>query len=638
MILLWLIMVALVASAQDPAEPSLSSPGEALSAGRSLTARRLAQERLETEPDDIESHIVIAQVTWEEDGRHAQALARYRHAEQLFHRDRDQLGPEAWRIEARILRSVYYLASEMGRYDLALEYAQTYNKRYQPMIEAETAWGLMAMGRLDEARRVAEAGAQGSDYNQRMTAMNTLCALDARQPDRLRALETCEAYLAAAGGARATEITSMRNTALAALGALRYDRAEELLQSAGRTTPGGWTNPFMDLTAIYLDQGRGAEAAQAALRAQQWRVAQSGSDRAQTRAKDDAILATLLLIAGEPERARMLIDRSLSLPDRSAASTATDDSTRGGHALLRIQIRRAQEQRRAEAAAERGWLPATQAFVQGLLPDGSDWVDHATVRAALLDGSLLRGSLYDNDEIKLVMLRTWMIGELAPIVGPGVMRAALAQSALYANPPELVSIIRAHETELDCRWPSKAAAQALLQEIERIPRQEALLRARMAALAADCGWRAGDRSTALGAYETALEIDPGVLRRLALRLPVSIQHDGSEVARTAAFRLRSSPRFRVTSPGFVVSLTADRACLSSPTGSQIGCWSASGPEPSDEAPTSDQRAASLLRALHDGAFAMPIGLTGHDLRSLDGTTVLDRERHRARMDQLLEAL
>ncbi|TVQ88848.1 MAG: hypothetical protein EA397_16775 [Deltaproteobacteria bacterium] len=632
------LLLFLLAFAQEPPVETSEDPMEAFQAGRALTARRLALAQLEQDPDNIQAHLVVAMVSWNEDGRHAQALARLQLAHRLYQAQKESLGPEAWRTEWHILRLLMFLSAEMGRNNQALDYAERYNQRYNPKLDTELAWIMMSMGRLDEAKELATKGLQRDNYDHRMYALNTLCALSAKQPDRLESLRICEEYVEASGGLEKGEITALRNTALAARGALRYERSEELLLAAARKGPEGWTNPWIDLVVFRLDEGRGAEAAQAALTGQRWRMRESGSTRAQTRAKDDAIFATLFLVAGEPERARTLIDRSLALPDRSSSSTATDDSTRGGHALIRIQVRRAERQRRLEHAAEQGWLPATWAFLQGFVPEWTDWLDHAKVRAALLDGTLLRGSLYENDDDGLVMLRTWMVGEFADIIGPGIVRAGLQENRSKANPQQLVQIIDAHLAELDCRWASKASAQTLLDRAREIPSQEVLLSARLHAIAADCAWRAGDRASALAAYETALQLDPGVLRRLALQLPVSVQHDGGAVARTAAFRLRASPRFRLSPHTFLVTFTDVRACLLAPNGTRIGCYTPPPPDPEAPAPTDDERAAALLGALHQGAFAMPLGLSGHDLRSLDGTTMPDRERSRQRMDQLLDAL
>jgi tetratricopeptide (TPR) repeat protein len=642
MIAALLLALGLTAAAQPAVE---EGPLARYEDGRKLSARRIALERLEVDPDDVEAQLVVALATWEEDGRHAQALARLKLADKLYKRREAALGDEGWRIEARILRSLALVASEMGEHDLYLATADRYDAAYLPKFGAERAWTLMTMGRLDEARALAHEGTTSDDTWQRLVGWNTLCALDARQPDRARMAETCDRALEVSRSLGDDDlVTYLRNNGVVAVSTLQYDRAEDLFLRAARSgAAGGWTNPWSDLVSLYIEQGRGVDAAKAGVQLQRWRMAQSGADRAQTRAKDDAILATLLLTAGEVDRARTLIDRCLDQPDRAQSSTATEATTRGGHTLLRLMIRQAQAERLAERAAEAGWPRAIWRWLVSFLPDPGAIADRAVVRAALLDGPTLRATVGEVDDGRLLGVAPWFAGEIVPIVGAGVAGAAVAESRAVATFPGLDAFFDALDAEIAWRagatdpGPAQAAAEAL-------PPEQVLLRARLYAIAADQATRGGDEPTALASLERAMQLDPGTVRRIGLRLPTTVEDDGTAVARKAAAAAAWSPRFRAGGQGFRLRFTERAGCLSTPTGVQLGCYDPAPPPTPEEGappappPTEAERAAALLAAVHDEAFALKLGLSTHDARSLDGSTVLDRARARERMDGWLEEL
>ena len=81
-------------------------------------------------------------------------------------------------------------------------------------------------------------------------------------------------------------------------------------------------------------------------------------------------------------------------------------------------------------------------------------------------------------------------------------------------------------------------------------------------------------------------------------------------------------------------------CLRSPRGSLLSCSPAPKPIPEEGQPelTDWEYAQYVVYVFHERAFAMPLGLSGTDLRSLDGSTVVDTEASRKRMEGLLDNL
>src|SRR5690606_40308378 len=80
--------------------------------------------------------------------------------------------------------------------------------------------------------------------------------------------------------------------------------------------------------------------------------------------------------------------------------------------------------------------------------------------------------------------------------------------------------------------------------IDALPEFEALLRARLAAIAGVAAWSLGKRDAALGLWATAMQRDAGVIRRRAIELPASLKVNGSgPVADRLVDLLEDSPRF-----------------------------------------------------------------------------------------------
>jgi hypothetical protein len=178
--------------------------------------------------------------------------------------------------------------------------------------------------------------------------------------------------------------------------------------------------------------------------------------------------------------------------------------------------------------------------------------------------------------------------------------------------------------------------------LERLPPAEALLRARVAAVGAEAARRRGDDALIVPLFQRALELDPGIVRRLGLAIPARVTLEiGGEAPERAATLLRRSPRLIRADGAFELRITAGppgplgpglRACLQGQLGASLGC--ADIEVKPDEAP--DETGARLAREFHHAVFAMHLPLTDSDLRSLDGTTTMAHDAGRERLRDLLD--
>jgi hypothetical protein len=151
---------------------------------------------------------------------------------------------------------------------------------------------------------------------------------------------------------------------------------------------------------------------------------------------------------------------------------------------------------------------------------------------------------------------------------------------------------------------------------------ELLLRARTLAVGAEAARRLGQHALAMQRYEQAFLADPGIFRRLALRVPVRIEARGDAVAAAVASRLSGSPRLDEDDGGFVLRVQADRAqgsaCLMGTDNSEIACGRASAKAGDD----ADAMVAKLVQDFHEKAFAPRIDMGQTDINSLDGTNLV----------------
>ncbi|MEZ4322226.1 MAG: hypothetical protein R3F61_32435 [Myxococcota bacterium] len=602
----------------------------ALRDGKSLTARRLAEEALAASPDDFVAHYVVAEVYWNQDGNLPRALHHFEESDRLYTRNKASLDAEAWRTHWYALRGKAFVAESMENADLFLDTVDEYNRLYNPKLAAETGWVLMKEERYDESRAVAQAALQSEDEWQRSLGFNVMCALEAKVRNREAAHDACMASLEHGRKTQDNVVVDAFNASTTAIAIFDFEQTEALLKESAGSATGTSTNPWRALAGLYLAEGRGAEAVAAVQRMQGWRHAQKPPDRAQSRATADAMLATVLLVAGDSEKGLEIIGRALTHPDRRASTSASHDGTRAQNTLVQLALRRLEAERVAEAASMEGVLPRLRHWTGSWVPDTAVWEDLTTLGGILSDRALLERSLapYEDDG---VVPAPWMAGDLVGVLGPGVIQAAVDRGRDLDAFPAVQAYYDALETEVAWARGQSRTLELAQRALDGLPKEEVLLRARVAALAADHAWRWGDPS-AFGLYERAMQLDPSSLRRLGLKLPATVASGGAPVDAAIATMLERSPRLTRDGSGFVVRVDGGRICLISPLGAKLGCHSGSGEG------DVDTQARSAVQAFYDAAFALPLGLKLLDMRSLDGTTRLDAEARRDALKQVLGGL
>lgn len=615
-----------------------------LDTGEYLTARRESEAWLATHPSSLVGHYVLGTALWKGEADLGRARAELLRAKELYELEHPgNTEDDPWQVHMDTLEALVWVSAEMDEREEQLDWIELHNQRFEPDITVERGWALMKLGRYDEARAVAQAGAESDDAWKQSYGLNTLCALAGEEGRRQINYEACMAALEHERTDSVPDPTvDAYNAALGATRTLRFDEAEALAKESASGAGQDAANPYTILLDLYLRAGRGEEAVQALVEMQRFKLRMPPTMRAQGRAESDATLGMVLLAAGEGERALALLTRALEQPDRMGMESSDQEQASGGYALMRLVARRVYEQRRSERASSGPWWERLRTALQLRLPDPGDWEDRSRVRGALsdqrrLDRTLrivLNGSLF---------VPTWLLPELPAVIGSGVTRRVLDQARQDDALADLGPWFDAIEAEI--AWNDgelDAAGRLARSALEDLPRAENLLRARAAAIAADATWRRGRPSEALPLYVQAMQLEAGVIRRLGLALPARVAGQGA-LAADIAERLERSPRIRSYAQGFRVEVSGGSApvvCLYGPDGALLSCTEpVPAPQPAEgETLPEDAHARAVVEAWHERAFAMPLGLSKIDLDSLDGATTVAAEARRKAVEALLGGL
>lgn len=594
----------------------------ALDAGRMIRARELAEQLLDRDPESIAGHCVLGQVLAIAEGNLSAAA---HHLERCLEAYERRYGEPAegdpWLWHRLALENLLAVHVDMARHEEALEYVDRLEASYGDEQRHRRGWPLFQLRRLGAAREVAEELLEEvEDPALRAIAWHTLCAVAGEEYDRETAYETC--LLSLEIDREDPDPVRFTNAAEAAKGLLRADEAERLLlEATGHFARGSVAIPWTELTYLYLEQGRLAEALAATREALAWRSRQPAWTGALNWTMQDVAAAHLLLIAGRPLLAARLSARALDQPDRGGRYSAEHAQVEGATALLdRVANRTAAELRAEEASASSGseflrpWLASLRHRLRA-------WQSGRRARAHFASRRLLESRLAPHAP-GFVVVPEWLDLDLVAVLGPGVVEAALTEWSGAGGPPGGEGYRVAFAAEAAHRAGRHEQALARVETALRLlPRWETLLRARLAATGAAAARAEGEASRALELLGLAWQIDPGVIRREGLALPTRFETSGGAMAREAVRRLRRSPRLEPARAGFVVRVqqsgTELQACLEGPQGAVLRC-ARTRAEAGEDAGTSATR---LAREFHATTFAPRVDLTQADIRSLDGSTV-----------------
>jgi len=600
-----------IRDAATPAERAIL--GE-LDSDHLIKARDAAESVLEKSPDSFVANWAMARVHHDQEGNHARALFFVRKAEFILAR-RYENDPE-W--GKKLLLEENAILFEMDRNAEALAVLDTYDKRYGNAPPALRIWPLFKLGRIDESRAIATKLAGSDDLNERTEGYNGMMSLLFEQHDREGA------YRWSVDGARATQdqsCTILRNAAGTAFCALKLAEAEELAIRASRTKEFDcWDAGYDQLAGLYILEGDLQRAASALGSLRKRPILRRFRPHFALTVR--TIVVDLLYALGKVEDAQRIAADLYGLPQRTGETSSAPRVERFVRTFRYDMTLDASIILVAEKASYRPLTAGVAASADAVRLGLTRWEVRRVLVQLLADPGLLTTVTRPNLGGDIYELAAWKTGTLIDVLGTGVMaQAVVAARAADADTPEATSYLDALSGEIAYRAGDLASADRLATAaLAALPREEALLRWRTEAWQADARRRLGRLDDARSLYQDVLGHWPPALRILDLRLPVSIETDGSAVGAEVAKRLARSTRFSVGAGApfrLGVSARGDgvEVCLRDSSGFLFECGGG-GPSPK-----SDDWIAEALDAFHAAAFGPKVSVTQSDLSSLDGSPV-----------------
>lgn len=614
---------------RDIIEPRALAICDALYLEENVRARELADAWIREQPDHPGAQFALAEVLFSVEANLPRALYHLNQAEALT--DYRSLGRALasgymeWHYLT--LSQLSYVHQLMGDQENALAYLDKMNAVYGQDVESFRGWPLIKLKQWDAARASANQVLRDSDDERaRARAWNTLCAVELASLRPAESLAACERAIDEdeniASAENDYDTVYLTNASEVSLSMLRMTEAEAYLDRATRfPNPDSVANPWVYKLFITQNQGRFDEAREALDRMLLWRESQTPVVGVMNRAEHLMAAASFLILAGYGEGAARLARTARNEPDRNGSFSA-DDIQKDALAALtesvaqRTAAARSQEQAAAENLRS-GWRTRLRSVAQSF----AAWQSARKAAALFAEREQMLNRLRPYAPLD-VHIPEWLEPELVGILGSGVtavlLEEARSQGAFLLN-EGYYHAYRAEIAALD--GDRTRVLSAGNQALALLPPQEVLLAARLHARMAAAAEREGASDLALTHFRTALQTDPGILRRLDLPLPVVLSHDESDLARDTARRLARSPRFNAADTGFLLEVRAApelTACLYDPERTPLGCHTA---DPAAVTPDRDLPAL-LVDGIHQTLFTPGLDISDAEMSLLLGTSVI----------------
>ena len=587
---------------------------------RYVRSREEAERYLLEHPSSYVAHLVLGMAQHYGEANFPKALFHETRALDLFEAAEgvEPTPSQPWRWHARILIALTRAHGDLEHYDEQLGFMYRYNELYTPQLKAELAWPLMKKREFEKARLAAEEGLATGDPYQIERAKNALCAIEYEAGDDEKAYQVCaEAVEYGRTHFGSATAVDLGNYAEAARSVFRFDEAERLLMDASKGGLSWYGNPWLELADLYMRAGRFAEALSALREVPRHRADRPAHVRDSDRNEARRSLAAFLLLMGRPDEALRITDKAAVLPDRRAHNSRDPEQDRSIVALLDRQARLMLAEMTVERATAKPFHARFWARGKALWLRFQAWMSARQAARFLDDEARLVGT-FALGTARSAVMPAWLLGELIAALGPGVVRAAVAE--MRAEDPR-AGAAAYYEAVLAEVSLAQGKYDEAIEHAELSLRQlqpgDALLRERVRAVFARA--LSDPRETA-SFYEEVLGTDPGLFRRLGWALPAEVQSGDSAIDRRLAKAVMRSPRFEQSNNGFRIQIEGSRICLFSRTGAAWGCSEA---EPQEDE-TGESYAQRIVDSFHAAVFSPRVDLSRIDINSLDGSNRVTR--------------
>jgi tetratricopeptide (TPR) repeat protein len=599
---------------------------------RYIRARELAEVVLKKRPSSYIAHLVLGLTQHYAEANFPRAVYHLDRALRLYEQQHDVTKPKnhPWRWHVAILKELSAAYGAMEHFSRQLGYMARYNQLYDPDMVAERAWPLMKLRRFSEARLAANLGLKTNREDQREIALNALCAIEFEQGNDQTSYQACKnAVDDAALVGRSPSSVDLTNYAEAARSMLRLDLAERIALDATVATVSWYANPWLELSELYMRQGRFEDALSALKEIPQYRAIRPPHVRDSDRNENRRALASFLLLLGRPGDALAFTSKASVAPDRRAHNSRDPLQDQLVIAMLDRRTRLVAAEICMERASAEPLLKRLYKWPLAWLKAGwlrfQAWRSAAKAKRLLKDDHRLTG-VFQVGTSEAAVVPPWLMGELISIMGAGIVREAVDRARKEDRRKGAGAYYDALFAEVAAAFGKDRRVLELSERaIGTLGQGEALLRARVRAIAAVAAMRLGQTETALEYYETALRNDRGVFRRLGLPIPVRFTVRGGETAHQIENLLKESPRLDVSDSGFELRIEAKGSngsvCMIGAKGAVFDCTRVVARKNENAVAF----ASRLARQFNSEMFSPRVDLTRTDINSLDGTNIAARD-------------
>ena len=546
-----------------------------------------------------------------------------------------------WGWYEKILLELIQVNAEMDDYQQQISEIDDYLKLCRlithqdpPHVLAAYAWPLMKLGREKDARdRLARASAGGQDDEATQTTyLNTLGALEMEFG---HPAASYSAFKELVEGTRtkgwSQSATYLRNLGEAAAGIGQFDEAERLYSEATRYFDSfTYSNPWFDLTFLYLSQGRFTEGVDALKKTHKWRFTVQPFLAQQTWAQDQHATAELLLHLGETEKGLEIAENIVSRPDRQGGDSIQLDQKVAGTLLLYRALLMAEASRLKESQTWTHGLEWWKAVFKRRELAAKARLADIQIQALVTKHDRVAASLRPYYAPRTIVVTDWHRPDLVEIYGAGVASEALSE--LYENPSEsfewekpTLEVIRAEVSY--ALGDEEQAIEILQAAIPKITEARAVLRARAEARLAGMLFDEDRFSEAMEVGTRVFDTAPAMFRHLDISIPATISAAGDATSQEVARSIAKSPRFHSDSRGYAIKVSKAGANLIASLSTPQGTLLAEAAVPERDSERKDKSAAeALAEEFHKKAFAPRLDLSQKDINSLDGSTLTESRR------------
>jgi tetratricopeptide (TPR) repeat protein len=656
--LLGLAFACVPALAQEPypeaveqqpySNPYLRGTKEEEAALRTLETYKLVKLReearavLKSNPNSFAGHYLLGFSLHNSEGDLPRAKFHLNKAKSLFiakHSATPSRENDPWGWYERILLELIQVNAEMDDYETQIKTLDEYISlgkiiagQEPPNMLAAYAWPLMKLEREPEARAKLAKVSQQQDEMTRTTYLNTLGALEmefGHPTASYKAFKQLVEDVRSNGWSQSC--TYLRNLGEASAGIGQFDEAERLYSEATRYFDTfTYSNPWFDLTFLYLAQARFPEAVDALKKTHEWRFSVQPFLAQQTWAQDQHATAELLLQLGETEKGLEIAENIVRRPDRQGGDSIQLDQKAAGTLLLY----------RSLLVAEASRLKESQTWTSGWEWWKAIFTRRELLAKARLAAVQIQALVTKNDRVsasfrpyfapRTIIVSDWHRPDLVAIYGAGV--ASVALDAIYNTPPEsfdwekpALDIIRA-EIAFE-RGDNDEAIEILKASIPELTEARAVMRARAEARLAGLLFDEDRFEEAVEVGSRVFDTAPAMFRHLDISVPVAITAADDPQSQEVARALTKSPRFHSDSRGYAVKITKSGSSLIASLSTPQGSLLAEAAAPLQDKERGEMTAAEDLTArFHQRAFAPRLDLSQKDINSLDGSTLTESRR------------